>query len=162
MLISYNNTAVLLYIYTHLIQQFTKHKYHPLNLFYVINSMSHYNCRHLIYLTVLFLLVMVVSGRSNVSGKQNKTGEEQFMKWVKFVGKLKHSVFKSAKNKLFPSYTLTVDKNPAMGDFTSIQDAIDSLPAVNLVRVVISVHAGVYKSVSLSSSLSSQLRSLQS
>ncbi|KAH9762646.1 putative pectinesterase 53 [Citrus sinensis] len=71
--------------------------------------------------------------------------EQQFMKWVNFVGRLKHSVFKSAKNKLFPAYTLTVAKNPAAGDFTKIQDAIDSLPFINLVRVVIKVHAGVYK-----------------
>lgn len=70
--------------------------------------------------------------------------EQQFMKWVKFVGHLKHSVFKTAKNKLFPSFTLTVSKNPATGDFTSIQDAIDSLPFINLVRVAIKVHAGVY------------------
>lgn len=70
--------------------------------------------------------------------------EQQFMKWVWFVGSLKHSVFKTAKNKLSPSYTLTVAKNPAAGDFTSIQDAIDSLPFINLVRVVIKVHAGVY------------------
>ncbi|CAK9328278.1 unnamed protein product [Citrullus colocynthis] len=70
--------------------------------------------------------------------------EQQFMKWVKFVGSLRHSVFKTAKNKLFPSYTLHVAKNPAAGDFTSIQDAIDSLPFINLVRVVIKVHAGVY------------------
>lgn len=66
------------------------------------------------------------------------------MKWVKFVGTLKHSVFRTAKNKLFPSYTLHVAKNPAAGDFTSIQDAVDSLPFINLVRVVIKVHAGVY------------------
>ncbi|KAE8666849.1 putative pectinesterase 53 [Hibiscus syriacus] len=66
------------------------------------------------------------------------------MQWVKFVGSFNHSVFKSAKNKLFPSYTITVDKNPAAGDFTTIQDAIDSLPSVNIVRVVIKVHAGVY------------------
>lgn len=66
------------------------------------------------------------------------------MKWVKFVGRLKHSVYKNAKNKLFPSYTLNVAKNPSKGDFTKIQDAIDSLPFINLVRVVIKVHAGVY------------------
>lgn len=71
--------------------------------------------------------------------------EKQFMKWVKFVGGLKHSFYKSAKNKVFPSYTITVDKNPAAGDFTTIQDAVDSLPFINLVRVVIKVHAGVYK-----------------
>ncbi|KAL5572533.1 hypothetical protein UlMin_022130 [Ulmus minor] len=75
---------------------------------------------------------------------QTQFSEQQFMKWVKFVGRLKHSVFKTAKNKLFPSFTLTVAKNQAAGDFTSIQDAIDSLPFINLVRVVIKVHAGVY------------------
>ena len=70
--------------------------------------------------------------------------EEQFMKWVNFVGSLKHSVFKAVKNKLVASYTLHVDKDPSVGDFTSIQEAIDSLPFINLVRVVIKVHAGVY------------------
>lgn len=71
--------------------------------------------------------------------------EQQFMKWVDFVGTLKHSVFKAARNKLFASYTLHVDKNnPSAGDFTSIQEAIDSLPSINLVRVIIKVHAGVY------------------
>lgn len=74
----------------------------------------------------------------------NQVVEQQYMRWVQFVGRLKHSVFRSAKNKLFASYTLVVDKNPAVGDFTTIQDAIDSLPAVNLVRVIIKVHAGVY------------------
>ncbi|KAJ4708546.1 Pectinesterase [Melia azedarach] len=85
------------------------------------------------------------------TGKQQTTNttraqfsEQQFMKWVKFVGSLKHSLFKAAKNKLLPSYTLTVNKNRAAGDFTKIQDAIDSLPFINLVRVVIKVHAGVY------------------
>ncbi|XP_022987754.1 probable pectinesterase 53 isoform X1 [Cucurbita maxima] len=70
--------------------------------------------------------------------------EQQFMKWVKFVGSLRHSVFRTAKNNLFSSYTLHVAKNPAVGDFTSIQDAVDSLPSINLVRVVIKVHEGVY------------------
>ncbi|KAK9697585.1 hypothetical protein RND81_08G046900 [Saponaria officinalis] len=71
--------------------------------------------------------------------------EVQFMKWVNFVGSLKHTLFKTAKNKLFPSYTLTVSKNPNTGDFTTIQDAIDSLPIINLVRVVIKVKAGTYE-----------------
>ncbi|CAL8152089.1 unnamed protein product [Prunus armeniaca] len=75
--------------------------------------------------------------------------EQQFMKWVRFVGRLKHSVFKTTKNKLFPSYTLHVAKNCAAGDFTTIQDAIDSLPFINLLRVVIRVHAGVYTCVIL-------------
>ncbi|KAJ8527976.1 hypothetical protein K7X08_015427 [Anisodus acutangulus] len=79
-----------------------------------------------------------------VNMTQVQHSEQQFMQWVQFVGSLKHSLFKTAKNKLFPSYTLTVDRNPAHGDFTSIQEAIDSLPFVNLIRVVIKVHAGVY------------------
>ncbi|XP_058206686.1 probable pectinesterase 53 [Rhododendron vialii] len=70
--------------------------------------------------------------------------EKQFLKWVDFVGSLNHSLFKTAKNKLVASYTITVDRNPATGDFTTIQDAIDSLPSVNLVRIVIRIHAGVY------------------
>ncbi|KAI5316424.1 hypothetical protein L3X38_036131 [Prunus dulcis] len=77
---------------------------------------------------------------------QAQFSEQQFMKWVRFVGRLKHSVFKTAKNKLFPSYTLHVTKNRAAGDFRTIQDAIDSLPFINLLRVVIKVHAGVYTS----------------
>ncbi|KAL6496555.1 putative pectinesterase 53 [Orobanche gracilis] len=76
---------------------------------------------------------------------QVQYSEQQFMKWVDFMGSLKHSLFRTAENKGFPSYTLTVDRNPVYGDFTSIQDAIDSLPLVNLVRVVIRVHTGVYK-----------------
>ncbi|XP_071724749.1 probable pectinesterase 53, partial [Rutidosis leptorrhynchoides] len=75
---------------------------------------------------------------------RSQLAEQQFMIWVKFVGSLRHSVFKAAKNKLFPSLALTVDKNPDLGDFTTIQEAIDSLPDVNLIRVVIKINAGVY------------------
>lgn len=72
--------------------------------------------------------------------------EQQFMSWVKFVGSLRHSVFGRVMNKFFfISYTITVDKNPAKGDFTTIQDAIDSLPVINLLRVVIKINAGTYK-----------------
>ncbi|KAJ1688093.1 hypothetical protein LUZ63_019483 [Rhynchospora breviuscula] len=70
--------------------------------------------------------------------------EKRFMKWVQFIGDLDHSIFKQAFNKVFPSYTITVDKNPTAGDFTSIQAALDSLPLINLVRVVIKVNAGTY------------------
>ncbi|KAE8675023.1 putative pectinesterase 53 [Hibiscus syriacus] len=88
------------------------------------------------------------SHRGKHHKQSNTTGvclsEQPFMQWVKFVGSLKHLIFRTAKNKFFPSYKITVDKNPAAGDFTKIQDAIDSLPFINLVRVVIKVHAGVY------------------
>ncbi|XP_073289749.1 probable pectinesterase 53 isoform X1 [Primulina huaijiensis] len=79
-----------------------------------------------------------------VNATQAQHSELQFMKWISFVGKLKHTSFKAAKNKVTPSFFLTVDKNAGLGDFTCIQDAIDSLPIINLVRVVIKVHAGVY------------------
>lgn len=80
----------------------------------------------------------------SINRTQIQNSELQFMKWINFVGSLKHSVFKTAKNKLFPSYTLHVSKNPAIADFETIQEAIDSLPNINLVRVIIKVHAGVY------------------
>ncbi|KAI9128844.1 hypothetical protein K1719_000327 [Acacia pycnantha] len=80
----------------------------------------------------------------SINRTQIQNSEQQFMRWVNFVGSLKHSVFKTAKNKLFPSYTLHVSKNPAVADFATIQEAIDSLPSINLVRVIIKVHAGVY------------------
>ncbi|XP_073289750.1 probable pectinesterase 53 isoform X2 [Primulina huaijiensis] len=79
-----------------------------------------------------------------MNATQAQHSELQFMKWISFVGKLKHTSFKAAKNKVTPSFFLTVDKNAGLGDFTCIQDAIDSLPIINLVRVVIKVHAGVY------------------
>ncbi|XP_075509751.1 putative pectinesterase 53 [Primulina tabacum] len=85
-----------------------------------------------------------VGKQVKVNATQAQHSELQFMKWVSFVGKLKHTSFKAAKNKVTPSFFLTVDKNGALGDFTCIQDAIDSLPIINLVRVVIKVHAGVY------------------
>ncbi|KAJ6435289.1 hypothetical protein OIU84_000472 [Salix udensis] len=65
-----------------------------------------------------------------INGSRVQFSEQQFMN-------LKHSVFRAAKNKIFPSYTLIVAKNPSLGDFTTIQEAIDSLPFINLVRVVI-------------------------
>ncbi|CAA0838618.1 Probable pectinesterase 53 [Striga hermonthica] len=80
-----------------------------------------------------------------VNATQVEYSQQQFIKWVDFMGSLKHSLFKTAKNKVFPSYTLTVDRNPLYGDFTSIQQAIDSIPLVNVLRVLIKVHAGVYK-----------------
>ncbi|CAM0882757.1 unnamed protein product [Alopecurus aequalis] len=79
---------------------------------------------------------------------ENATRAEEvdrlFMRWVRYVGGLEHSTFSHAVARAFPSYSLVVDKNAASGDFTSIQAAVDSLPLVNLVRVVIKVKAGTY------------------
>ncbi|KAL8094006.1 putative pectinesterase 53 isoform X1 [Apium graveolens] len=123
-----------------------------------MSSLVHISCT--VILVFLLLLVDVSHTECHTKGLRTKRisrgeqvavnmtqtqySEQQFLKWIKFVGTLKHSVFSTANNKLFPSYTLTVDRNPATGDFTSIQEAIDSLPFINLVRVVIKVHAGVY------------------
>ncbi|XP_062220901.1 probable pectinesterase 53 isoform X2 [Phragmites australis] len=70
--------------------------------------------------------------------------ERRFMEWVRYMGGLRHSTFQHALARAFPSYSLIVDKNPAFGDFTSIQAAVDSLPVINLIRVVIKVNAGTY------------------
>ncbi|KAF7013867.1 hypothetical protein CFC21_027915 [Triticum aestivum] len=71
--------------------------------------------------------------------------ERLFMRWVRYVGGLKHSTFHHAPlARAFPSYSLIVNKDPAAGDFTSVQAAVDSLPTINLVRVVIKVNAGTY------------------
>ncbi|KAL6620557.1 hypothetical protein ACP70R_035696 [Stipagrostis hirtigluma subsp. patula] len=71
--------------------------------------------------------------------------ERQFTRWVRFMGGLGHSTFNRALNRaLFPTRTIVVDKNPAAGNFTSIQAAVDSLPLINLARVVIRVNAGTY------------------
>ncbi|KAF3788738.1 putative pectinesterase 53 [Nymphaea thermarum] len=76
---------------------------------------------------------------------RNQQIEEQFMMWVMWIDTLNHSLFETAMNKVYPSFVLTVDKNPAAGDFRTIQAAIDSLPIINSVRVIIKVNAGIYK-----------------
>uniref|UniRef100_A0ACD5U0Q5 Uncharacterized protein n=1 Tax=Avena sativa TaxID=4498 RepID=A0ACD5U0Q5_AVESA len=73
----------------------------------------------------------------------NATSVEQgFARWVRFMGGLEHSVFQRA---LLPTTrVVVVDKTPGAGDFTSIQAAVDSLPVINLGRVVIRVNPGIY------------------
>ncbi|TVU20544.1 hypothetical protein EJB05_36757, partial [Eragrostis curvula] len=72
--------------------------------------------------------------------------ERQFTRWVRFMGGLGgHTTFNRALNRGFlPTRTIVVDKSPGAGDFTSIQAAVDSLPLINLARVVIKVNAGTY------------------
>ncbi|XP_041996967.1 probable pectinesterase 53 [Salvia splendens] len=99
------------------------------------------------HMTVVVVLLNSMGTRCHTKGirpERAANSEQQFMKWVDFVGSLKHSLFKTATNKVSPSRIITVHKNPIYGDFTSIQDAIHSLPTINLVRVVIKVHAGLY------------------
>lgn len=72
--------------------------------------------------------------------------ERRFTRWVRFIGGLDHSVFQRALNRaLLPTTrTIVVDRTPGAGDFTTIQAAVDSLPLINLARVVIKVNAGTY------------------
>uniref|UniRef100_A0A0D9WIT8 Pectinesterase n=1 Tax=Leersia perrieri TaxID=77586 RepID=A0A0D9WIT8_9ORYZ len=74
--------------------------------------------------------------------------ERQFTRWVRSIGGRRHSTFQRALYRgLFPSSprgVIVVDKIPGAGDFTSIQAAVDSLPLINLARVVIKVNAGTY------------------
>ena len=75
-----------------------------------------------------------------------ETVERRFTRWVRFMGGLDHSVFQRSLNRaLLPATrTVVVDRRPGAGDFTSIQAAVDSLPVINLARVVIRVNAGTY------------------
>ncbi|XP_078431948.1 pectin lyase-like superfamily protein [Wolffia australiana] len=100
--------------------------------------------RRALWAAVLLLLSSAHGLKFPENATRAEAVEVQFLRWVKYVGGLKHSVFGAAMNKLFPSFTIVVDKNPAAGDFTSIQAAVDSIPFVNLVRVVIKVNPGVY------------------
>ncbi|KAF3790042.1 putative pectinesterase 53 [Nymphaea thermarum] len=83
-------------------------------------------------------------GSQGIPARDQRQLEQQFMTWVRWIGTLNHSLFASATNIVSPSFLLTIDKNPAAGDFTTIQDAIDSLPAINSVRVIIRVNPGTY------------------
>lgn len=71
--------------------------------------------------------------------------ENEYTKWIRWMGTLSHSLYKPAKNKLLPSSYLVVDPIDGVGDFTSAQEAIDSLPLFNIFRVVIKINAGVYE-----------------
>ncbi|XP_057499602.1 probable pectinesterase 53 isoform X1 [Actinidia eriantha] len=71
--------------------------------------------------------------------------EEAHQNWVKLMGSFNHSLLQKASNKFRACRTIKVHKNPENGDFVSVQGAINSLPLVNLCRVVISVSAGIYR-----------------
>ncbi|XBH65386.1 hypothetical protein VPH35_118994 [Triticum aestivum] len=106
-----------------------------------------------LWLLLCIAIVVVVVGMEGhtrgvwpgrVAGRpfpENATRAEElewlFMQWVRYVGGLKHSTYHHVQlARVFPSYSLVVDKDPAAGNFTSVQAAVDSLPTINLVRVV--------------------------
>eukprot|EP01018_Ginkgo_biloba_P013473 Gb_17798 [translate_table: standard] len=80
----------------------------------------------------------------NANATETQLIERAFMRWVRQIGNLRHSIFKTAEIKLLPSFCVTVDRTPGVGDFTSVQQAVDSVPIINLLRVVIKINAGVY------------------
>ncbi|CAK9157053.1 unnamed protein product [Ilex paraguariensis] len=103
----------------------------------------------------LLLLILLANIVANFSSPFNSSitltvvSDEAYTKWVKQMGggcSFKHSdLFDRAKNKFKPCKTIKVDKNPRLGDFVSVQKAINSLPLVNFCRVVISISAGTYR-----------------
>ncbi|RWR81761.1 putative pectinesterase 53 [Cinnamomum micranthum f. kanehirae] len=97
----------------------------------------------------LFLLILQLESRSSLvqcSGSQSVVVQEGYLKWIKQMSSLRHSVFQKAeKQKHKPCLTIKVEKKTGAGDFVSIQRAIDSIPEVNLCRVIISIGPGAYK-----------------
>ncbi|KAM0945722.1 putative pectinesterase [Dioscorea sansibarensis] len=81
----------------------------------------------------------------SVNKTRPQVREVEFKIWVSFIGGLRHTTFNQGRDMLLPSFSITVDKNPCTGDFTTIQAAIDSLPLINVARVVIRVNAGTYR-----------------
>lgn len=97
-------------------------------------------------LLLLFLLFesTVSLSHPNVSNGVVVT-EKAYLKWVKQMGSFKHSLFQKAVNKFKPCLTIKVNKVSRLGDFVSVQKAIDSLPVFTHCRVVISISAGIYR-----------------
>lgn len=92
---------------------------------------------HVFHLKFIFLLFintnhLIILCHSKRTTPNVESSEEQFFKWNS-----------NNNNKVSPSI-ITVDQDPTLGNFQSIQSAIDSLPKINTVRVIIKVHAGVY------------------
>nr|XP_027074283.1 probable pectinesterase 53 isoform X2 [Coffea arabica]XP_027078055.1 probable pectinesterase 53 isoform X2 [Coffea arabica] len=61
------------------------------------------------------------------------------------MGSLNHSVFEEVKNQFTPCKKIKVHKNPRLGDYTTVQKAINAIPIINNCRVIISVSSGTYK-----------------
>ncbi|XP_039118984.1 probable pectinesterase 53 [Dioscorea cayenensis subsp. rotundata] len=85
------------------------------------------------------------TNRFSVNKTIAQVREVEFKRWVNSIRGLRHTTFNRGRDMLLPSFSITVDKNPCKGDFKTIQAAIDSLPLINIARVVIRVHAGTYR-----------------
>lgn len=100
----------------------------------------------------LFLLALLLERTSSwvASNESNDLAvvEQGYLNWVNFkqhAPHLNHSLFQKAKNKFKPCKTIKVNKNPRLGNFVTVQKAINSLPVINLCRVVIFISAGTYR-----------------
>ncbi|OIT23677.1 PREDICTED: probable pectinesterase 53 isoform X1 [Nicotiana attenuata] len=102
----------------------------------------------LLFILILFFAISANAKRGKHSRRHNKlkvANEDGFLNWINSISSRNHSVFQEAKNKFEPCKYIKVNKNPKHGDFTTVQEAIDSIPIVNSCRVVISVSPGIYR-----------------
>ncbi|KAL7089836.1 hypothetical protein ACP275_12G002300 [Erythranthe tilingii] len=105
-------------------------------------------------LLILFLSNIVTTANSSKSHSKKKTKfnelrktEKRYFDWIKRMSSRNHSTnsFVEAKNKFEPCKFIKVNKNPKLGDFTTVKNAINSIPLFNPCRVVISVSPGTYR-----------------
>lgn len=99
-------------------------------------------------LAILVLIVFAnVANSKSHSRRYNKLKNDKrmYLKWVKTMSSRNHSIFQEAKNKFQPCKTIKVHKNPKYGDYTTVKQAINSIPLYNPCRVVVYVSPGTYK-----------------
>ncbi|XP_059293098.1 probable pectinesterase 53 isoform X2 [Lycium ferocissimum] len=102
----------------------------------------------LLFILMLFAISTNAAKRGKYARRDNTlrvANEDGYLNWINRMSSRNHSVFQEAKNKLEPCKLIKVNKNPKSGDFTTVQQAIDSIPIVNSCRVIISVSPGIYR-----------------
>ncbi|XP_042038009.1 probable pectinesterase 53 [Salvia splendens] len=93
----------------------------------------------------LFMLMFFLMNCTANSDNNFKTSEENYLDWVRRMSWRNHSIAMEANHISHPCKNIKVHKNPKKGDFTTIKNAIASLPLFNPCRVVISVAPGTYR-----------------
>ncbi|KAJ0041178.1 hypothetical protein Pint_28409 [Pistacia integerrima] len=101
----------------------------------------------------LFLLVLLLESAncwvtSNMSNELIAV-ENAYMEWVRQRASMKQPVFQEGKKNLKPCRIIKVNKNPKFGEFATVQKAINSLPVVNLCRVVIYISPGTLQKIEI-------------